>query len=79
LSIEGLGSCRKLYLVIPKYFAASDLHILRRSLEPQLAQNLRPLIFFGAVKLAHGLVDVKVAAIDDVWSGLKFVRRLKDR
>ncbi len=32
-----------------------------------------------AVGLAHGLVDVKVAAVDDVWSGLKFVRRLKDR
>jgi len=31
------------------------------------------------VGLAHGLVDVKVAAVDDVWSGLKFVRRLKDR
>ena len=25
--------------------------------------------------LAAGLVDVKVCAIDDVWSGLKFVRR----
>lgn len=32
-----------------------------------------------AVGLAHGLVDVKVTAVDDVWSGLKFVRRLKDR
>jgi uncharacterized RDD family membrane protein YckC len=32
-----------------------------------------------AVALAGGLVDVKVAAIDDVWSGLKLVRRLKDR
>ena len=31
------------------------------------------------VGLAHGLVDVKVAAVDQVWSGLKFVRRLKDR
>lgn len=31
------------------------------------------------VGLGHGLVDVKVAAVDDVWSGLKFVRRLKDR
>jgi hypothetical protein len=31
------------------------------------------------VGLAHGLVDVKVAAVDAVWSGLKFVRRLKDR
>ena len=31
------------------------------------------------IGLAHGLVDVKVAAVDDVWSGLKFVRRVKDR
>jgi hypothetical protein len=29
--------------------------------------------------LAVGLVDVKVAAIDPVWSGLKFVYRLTDR
>jgi hypothetical protein len=29
--------------------------------------------------LSLGVVDVKVAAIDEVWSGLKFVRRLKDR
>src|SRR5919205_1592281 len=25
------------------------------------------------------LVDVKICAIDDIWSGLKFVYRLKDR
>jgi len=31
------------------------------------------------IGLKNGLVDVKVAAIDEVWSGLKFVRRLKDR
>jgi len=29
--------------------------------------------------LAAGLVDVKVAAVDGTWSGLKFVRRLEDR
>ena len=29
--------------------------------------------------LELGFVDVKVAAIDATWSGLKFVRRLKDR
>jgi hypothetical protein len=29
--------------------------------------------------LDAGVVDVKVAAVDDVWSALKFVRRLKDR
>lgn len=29
--------------------------------------------------LEEGLVDVKVCAVDDVWSGLKFVVRVKDR
>jgi hypothetical protein len=29
--------------------------------------------------LVNGLVDVKVCAVDEVWSGLKFVVRLKDR
>ena len=29
--------------------------------------------------LATGLVDVKVCAITEVWSGLKFVVRVKDR
>jgi hypothetical protein len=28
-----------------------------------------------AAGLAHGLVDYKVCAINDVWSGLKFARR----
>lgn len=31
------------------------------------------------IGLRNGLVDVKVCAVDDVWSGLKFVYRLKDR
>lgn len=31
------------------------------------------------VGLTAGLVDVKVCAIDSIWSGLKFVRRLRDR
>lgn len=31
------------------------------------------------VGLECGLVDVKVCAIDDTWSGLKFVIRTKDR
>jgi hypothetical protein len=31
------------------------------------------------IGLAAGLVDTKVCAIDEVWSGLKFVYRLKDR
>jgi hypothetical protein len=32
-----------------------------------------------ATGLATGLVDVKIAAIDETWSGLRFVRRLADR
>jgi len=31
------------------------------------------------IGLEAGLVDVKVCAVNDVWSGLKFVIRLKDR
>lgn len=29
--------------------------------------------------LAAGLVDIKICAVDETWSGLKFVYRLKDR
>jgi hypothetical protein len=29
--------------------------------------------------LAEGLVDVKVCAVDATWSGLAFVRRVRDR
>jgi hypothetical protein len=32
-----------------------------------------------AVGLGKGLVDVKVCAVDETWSGLKFVVRLADR
>ncbi len=31
------------------------------------------------IGLGLGLVDVKVAAVDETWSGLKFVYRLRDR
>jgi hypothetical protein len=29
--------------------------------------------------LKMGLVDVKICAVNDIWSGLKFVYRLRDR
>jgi hypothetical protein len=32
-----------------------------------------------SIGLDAGLVDVKVCAVDHTWSGLKFVRRLRDR
>lgn len=31
------------------------------------------------VALSHGLVDVKVCAVNETWSGLKLVYRLRDR
>jgi len=31
------------------------------------------------IGLDAGLVDVKICAVNDTWSGLKFVYRLKDR
>jgi hypothetical protein len=31
------------------------------------------------VGLETGLVDIKVCAVTEIWSGLKFVRRVKDR
>ena len=31
------------------------------------------------IALKNGLVDIKVVAVDDAWSGLKLVYRLKDR
>ncbi len=32
-----------------------------------------------AIGLDAGLVDVKVCAVDEIWSGLRFVRRVADR
>ena len=32
-----------------------------------------------AVGLAEGMVDTKVCAVNEVWSGLRFVIRLRDR
>ena len=31
------------------------------------------------IGLDNRLVDVKIASIDETWSGLKFVRRVRDR
>ena len=31
------------------------------------------------IALSQGLVDVKVCAVDETWSGLKFVRRIGNR
>lgn len=49
---------------------------------PKKASGVTTDLNFDRVQrigLDAGLVDVKICAVDDVWSGLKFVYRLKDR
>lgn len=49
---------------------------------PKKTSGVTTDIYEGTVRsigLAAGLVDVKICAVDEVWSGLKFVFRLRDR
>jgi hypothetical protein len=49
---------------------------------PKRASGVETDLGDGVVRelgLAAGLVDNKVCAIDEVWSGLRFVYRLRDR
>ena len=52
---------------------------LQPVLDAQLLADAIRLRWIASLGLAAGMVDVKVCAIDDTWSGLKFVCRLKDR
>jgi hypothetical protein len=49
---------------------------------PKKAAHMETDLDFDAVQsvgLAHGLVDNKVAAIDETWTALRFVYRREDR
>jgi hypothetical protein len=49
---------------------------------PKMSSGVSTDLREGVVRdigLATGLVDIKVCAVNEVWSGLKFVIRLKDR
>ncbi len=49
---------------------------------PKKASHMETDLDFDAVQsvgLAHGLVDNKVAAIDETWTALRFVYRREDR
>lgn len=49
---------------------------------PKKSSGVKTDLLFDNVQrigLDSGLVDVKICAIDEVWSGLKFVYRVKDR
>ena len=75
--------------------SVKELRAIFTKLEPKLAQDGMIWIAWpkkaAAMKtdlnenlvrdsgLNAGLVDIKVCAIDSTWSGLKFVRRVRDR
>lgn len=49
---------------------------------PKKASKVLTDVDEGVVRkngLDHGLVDIKVCAVDNIWSGLKFVYRKEDR
>ena len=49
---------------------------------PKKASGVATDLSFDVVQkigLNAGMVDTKICAVDDVWSGLRFVFRLKDR
>ncbi len=49
---------------------------------PKKSSGVETDLSFGVVQqlgLKIGLVDVKICAVNEIWSGLKFVYRLKDR
>jgi hypothetical protein len=49
---------------------------------PKRTSNVATDLREGEVRdvgLSHGLVDNKVCAVDECWSGLRFVYRVKDR
>jgi hypothetical protein len=49
---------------------------------PKKSSGVATDLYFDVVQrigLQAGLVDVKICAVDDIWSGLKFVYRLADR
>ncbi len=64
----------------PRIFPAGSIWISweKKTAKPTPKTNLDE----NAIRdyaLTHGLVDVKIASINDTWSGLKLVYRLKDR
>ncbi|MCA9297963.1 MAG: hypothetical protein KDA28_02790, partial [Phycisphaerales bacterium] len=63
---------------IPRLEVAGGLWIAWPKKAGRLTSSLTDSIV-RTTGLETGLVDTKVCAIDEDWSGLRFVRRLKDR
>ena len=79
------------YFVMERAQLQADFASLKHALEqkgmlwvswPKKAAKMKTDLDENIIReigLDGGLVDVKVAAVDERWSGLKFVYRLKDR
>lgn len=73
-------------IALERLFARARRYLARDGLLwvswPKKSSGVATEVTEGEVRsagLAAGLVDVKICAVDDTWSGLKFVYRLKDR
>lgn len=69
---------RQLRCAIPRLAPAGGLWIAWPKKASGVATELTETVI-RPLGLAAGLVDNKVCAIDQTWSGLRFVFRLKDR
>lgn len=72
----------RLPVLLERTTTAGMVWVCWPKLAAQRAQRIDADLDEGRVRttgLALGWVDVKVAAIDETWSGLKLVRRLVDR
>jgi len=77
-----VDSEKKLVKEFPKLAANLTFNGMIWIAWPKKASGVATDLSFGPVQrigLDCGLVDVKICAVDEVWSGLKFVYRLKDR
>jgi hypothetical protein len=73
---------RRLPLLFERTSTAGMVWVCWPKKAAQKARGISSDIDDGVVRglgLELGFVDVKVAAVDETWSGLKFVRRLADR
>ena len=80
-----------LFFVVSEKLLARDFAKLAKNLVtngmiwiawPKKSSGVATDLMFQSVQrigLDAGLVDVKICAVDETWSGLKFVYRLKDR
>lgn len=69
---------RRFTALVPRITTAGSLWIAWPKRASGVATDLDENVVRDA-GLSSGLVDVKVAAVDETWAGLKFVRRVRDR